>query len=179
MAELDVIYDSGRAVPASPYLSYLVSDPYASSGDVMQGLAFPIQSRLTPGLLDHERQVFDPQWLVQPVFLAGADPQTLRWLAFNRWRLVRVSAWGLVVQAQDAGQFRAIQSIAPDLKFAPSSGSWLDDHLLDQGVAVYPLLIDTDGIARQILADDRYGPSHVAFNAPVKPAKPEPARRYP
>jgi integrating conjugative element protein (TIGR03765 family) len=173
MAEgLAVIYDSGRAVPAAPYLAYLVSDPYATDTEVMPGLKFPLVSRLQPGLLDREHQVFDPQWLAQPVFLAGADARSLRWLTFNRLRLWRAGAWGLVVQAENAGQFRAIQSIAPELKFAPAMGDWLGQHLIAQGVAVYPLLIGLDGVARQILSDDVDGPSGIAFDAPVRPMRP-------
>lgn len=176
MADLDMIYDSGRAVPASPYLSYLVSaDPYAS-GQVMPvqdgHLTFPITSRLAPGLLERERQAFDAAWLAQPMFLAGADPRSLRWLTFNRFRLMRIGAWGLVPQARSANDFKAIESIAPELPFAPA-GDWLEGHLLAQGVTVYPLLIDTDGVARQSLADDRYGPSYVSFAAPVAPVPPQ------
>jgi integrating conjugative element protein (TIGR03765 family) len=165
-----VIYDSDHTVPAAHYMAALVSDPYAANTDgVMPGLQFPITTRLQPGLLDQERLVFDPQWLAQPVFLAGADARSLHWLTFNRLRLWRAGAWGLVVQATDAGQFRAIQSVAPELKFAPATGDWLGLTLIGKGVSVYPLLIGLDGVARQILADDTDGPSGVAFNAQVRP----------
>jgi integrating conjugative element protein (TIGR03765 family) len=163
MVELQVIYDSGQSVPASPYLGYLIGQPDAAhdghAGDeVMQGLRFPIVSRLKPGLLDRERKVFDARWLTQPVFIVGADARSLRWLRANRTRLNAISAWGLVAQAASNGDFRGIQAIAPELRYAPSVGHWLDDHLMAAGVAVYPLLIDTGGVARQRLADERYGP---------------------
>lgn len=180
MADLEVIYDSGHGVPASPYLAYLVSvvsaaDAADTGENVMPGLRFPISTRLRADVLPAEKEgapVLDAQWQAQPVFLVGADARSLGWLAFNRWRLLRAAAWGLVVQADDALAFRAVQSIAPDLKFAPLSGDWLDSRLIAAGVAVYPILIDTDGIARQALPADRYGPSGAAFDAPVQPAQP-------
>jgi integrating conjugative element protein (TIGR03765 family) len=161
MAEggLDVIYDSGRCVPASPFLAYLVSLADAPEGvPVMPGLRFPIVSRLNPGILQRQRQVFDARWMADPVFVLGADSGSLRWLGVNRLPLVRLGAWGLVAQAADAGQFRLIQASAPELKFAPVSGDWFDARLIGKGVTVYPVLIDTDGVARQNLSVGRYGP---------------------
>lgn len=152
-AHMQVIYDSGRAIPAAPYLPYPGSNDPDSKDGAMAGLRFPIRTRLHCGVLPRARQVFDAQWLTQPVFLVGADADSLRWLQFNRPRLLRTRAYGLVVQARDSEDFQAIQSAVPDSKLGPSPSAWLDQHLIAAGVAVYPLLIGLDGIARQIVAE--------------------------
>lgn len=149
-APLEVVHDSGRGVPLAPYLSTITSADPKARGSVMPGLRFPITTTLAVGVLSAERRVFDRAWQVQPIFLIGADPRSLRWLAFNRTRLVQARAWGVVVQARDEAEFRAIQAVAPELTYAPSVGTWLDAQLQAQGI-VYPVLIDEAGTVRQIL----------------------------
>jgi integrating conjugative element protein (TIGR03765 family) len=149
-ASLEVVHDSGRGVPLAPYLSAITSSDPAARGSVMPGLRFPISTKLSTGVLPQERRVFDATWQVQPIFIVGADVRSMRWLAFNRDRLLREHAWGVVVQARTEAEFRAIQAVAPQLAYAPSMGSWMDDQLLASGV-VYPVFIDAAGNARQIL----------------------------
>jgi len=162
--QMDVLHDSGKSIPLAPYLTYLVSSDPKAVGSVMPNLRFPIGSRLKPGVLDHERKVFDAQWLVQPIFLVGADRASIQWLVHNRERLAAIKAWGLVMQAATQEQFRSIQAAAPELRFAPSIGAsapggaaWLDERLASLGIRVYPVLIDTAGTARQILPADQFG----------------------
>jgi integrating conjugative element protein (TIGR03765 family) len=155
---VEVIYDSGRGVPVAPYLTYLVNMEPAASEQVLPGLQFPLRTRLKPGVLRVAKQVFDPQWLAQPMFLVGDDLSALGWLQWNRWRLLRAGAWGLVVQAESPATFRALKTLAPELQFAPG-GDWIDAQMILAGIDVYPVLIGLDGIAVQILTDAVYGPA--------------------
>ena len=38
---------------------------------------------------------------MQPLFLVGADPESLRWLDANRERLKQLNATGMLVQAEN------------------------------------------------------------------------------
>ncbi len=150
---LEMLYDSGKAVPMAPYLNYLVAG--VDQSGVMADLRFPLRSRLRPGVLDAPgRRVFDSQWLVQPMFLIGSDQGSMGWLKLNHERLQAMHAWGVVVDAPNETAFKILQRAADGISLAPAQGPWLDAQLLQAGVSVYPVLIQNDGTARQILVSD-------------------------
>lgn len=150
--DLEVLNAQGTGIPLAPYLSELVSGDARARGSVMPRLVFPIRTLLRSGYLEGEGvPALNARWLVQPMFLVGADARSLAWLDFNRHRLAEMRATGIVVQAADAAAFRSVQAVAPALSYAPASGDWLDRQLLRAGVTVFPVLIDSQGKAWQRL----------------------------
>lgn len=155
---LEIVYDSGRAVPIAPYLSDIVTG--ADEPDVLPGQAFPLTTLLRPGLLDQDSvAVFAGQWMTQSMFIIADDARSLKWLSFNKPVLERAAAVGLVVGAQSRTSFKALQQAAAPLLLAPnpSTSRWLEQRLIESGAAVYPLLVHTDGHAYQILPTARFG----------------------
>ncbi len=149
-ARLEMLYDSGASVPLAPYLADLVST--GSQQAVMQDLAFPIRSALQPGVLAAEGiPVFDPKWLVQPMFIVAADARSMRWLEYNQPRLAQLHAVGLVVQADTPAEFKVVQRVAQGLPVAPVTGEWLAERLQAAGAGVYPVLVQPDGRVYQAL----------------------------
>ena len=151
--QLTVIHDSGHAIPLAPYLSYLT----AGSGQpgVLPDFQFPIRAPITAGVLTTEDiVVFEARWLTQPMFVLGADQASALWLRHNHERLSAMGAWGVVIAAPDKASFKALQQFSEGIPLAPSQGSWLGGRLAEAGVNAYPVLIGTDGRARQILSDD-------------------------
>ncbi|MCR6480980.1 integrating conjugative element protein [Variovorax sp. ZS18.2.2] len=149
---LEEIHDSGQSVPIAPYVSYLVAGP--GQPGVMEGLAFPLRSRLSAGVFDLpgvEATVFPARWLVQPMFVLGTDRRSIQWLRFNREALRAQGAWGVVLDAPNARFFKLLQLEAEGIALAPNQSAWFEERLLQAGVNVYPVLIQTDGTVRQIL----------------------------
>ncbi|HRL52877.1 MAG: integrating conjugative element protein [Pseudoxanthomonas sp.] len=136
----------GPTVPVDPYFSYLIAGDDQPA--VLQGLAFPMLSQLKPGvLIGRSRQVIDPQWLTQPIFVIGADEVSLAWLRRHQDALRRLGASGVVVAAHSAQAFKQAQRAADGLPLAPALGTWLQERLIAAGVTVVPLLIALDGHA--------------------------------
>jgi integrating conjugative element protein (TIGR03765 family) len=148
---LEVLQVGPMATPIAPYLTPLVSSDPQATGSVMPHLQFPVRTSLRRGVLGAEHQVLQAMWMVHPIFLVGADAASLSWLRHNTRALQAMQAVGVVVQAETAEEFRRIQRTAPALAYAPGSGPWLDGTLQRAGAAVYPVLIDTQGMVRQIL----------------------------
>lgn len=147
---LEALYDSGRSVPIAPYLAVP-----GNNADNRDGVAhkpqFPITSALTRGVLPREVPVFDARWLTQALVVTGTDRHSMAWLLLHRAQLETTGAKVLVVEAFTPQHFALAQSLVPELPMWPRDGRWIEDRLLAAGVAFYPLLIGTDGIARQIL----------------------------
>lgn len=148
---LEQIFDSGQAVPVAPYMSGLVNTEPQGEGNVKPGQRFPILTRLRQAALAQEVQVLDPRWLTQPMVLIGIDKHSLAWLLMHQDLLAAMHAKVLVVQALEPRHIRMAQAVVPTLDFLPQEGPWLEARLREAGAGVYPLLIGTDGVARQIL----------------------------
>lgn len=148
---LEQIYDSGQSVPVAPYMSGLVNTQPDGEGNVKPGQRFPILTRLRQAALAQEVQVLDPKWLTQPMVLIGIDRHSLAWLLMHQDQLAAMHAKVLVVQALEPRHIRMAQAVVPNLEFLPHEGPWLEARLREAGAGVYPLLIGTDGVARQIL----------------------------
>ncbi|GEM_PF-1971235 len=151
---LQIIHDSGRGVPMAPYLAQLAGD--ADDPGALSGVPFPFVSRrLRGGVLQVEgTAVFRPEWLTEAVFVVAADDVSFRWLAFNHARLVQMKAVGVVVQAGTAAAYQVMQRLARPMRLAPDSGEWMSERLAAAGAGVYPVLVQTDGRAYQILTQD-------------------------
>lgn len=143
---IDIIHDSGEALPSAQYLAHLFTvdtDNPASSPTGLQIVSFPVRTvSMKPGVLDAPRTVHKPEWLVNPVFLIGSDPTSRAWLSANLTHLQQIHALGIVVDADDYMVFRALQQIAVGLALAPAS---VDDVTQSLGVNVYPVLLQLNG----------------------------------
>ncbi|MGE0116212.1 MAG: PFL_4695 family integrating conjugative element protein [Steroidobacteraceae bacterium] len=81
--------------------------------------------------------------LISPIFIVGADPNSLQWLRVWRDTLARVGAIGWVVQAENAQDLRAIADAGHGLRMMTMSGESIPGVF---GVATYPVLISSRSI---------------------------------
>ena len=141
--------DGGPAVPVSPYFSHLIAGD--DQQGVLSGVAFPLVSRLKPGVLRQPAAVLEGRWLTQPLFLVGGDDGSYLWLHRHGEGLRRTGAAGIVLSAANEAAFKRMQKLAGEhgLPIAPGPDAWLEQQLLARGVGVLPVLIGTDGRARQ------------------------------
>ncbi len=143
---MEIIHDSGDAVPSAQYLAQLFTvdmDDPASKPVGLNVVSFPVRTAsMTPSVLKTPHTINKPEWLVHPVFLIGADRQSRTWLAANLTRLQQLDALGIVVDADDYAAFRALQQVAVGLPLAPASADGLAPSL---GLTVYPVLLHIDG----------------------------------
>ncbi|MGH8490096.1 MAG: PFL_4695 family integrating conjugative element protein [Gammaproteobacteria bacterium] len=80
---------------------------------------------------------------MQPLFLVGADPESLRWLDANRERLKQLNAAGMLVQAENESELEAVMAAAHGLPLIPASGEAFAQPL---GLTHYPVLITREGV---------------------------------
>lgn len=163
-APVEAVFDSGRSIPIQPYLAVpgsaseasTVSDGGAASGGAKPG-AFPVISSLKRGVLLHEVPVFDRSLLTQALVVTGTDRHSVAWLLLHRGRLAAIDAKVVVVQAHAPQHLALARSMLPGLPIVLRNSRWIEDRLRAAGADVYPLLIGTDGVARQILPMDDPG----------------------
>ncbi len=148
---LEVIRDVGGE-PIAPYLARLappVSVPREPPGtpraravrSVSLAHYLPVRSpSLSPGPVEARST---PTRLVQPLFLVGTDPRSLRWIATNRERLTQLHAVGMLVQAETEAEVRAVIAAAQGLPLLPASGEAFAAEL---GIRHYPVLITREGM---------------------------------
>jgi integrating conjugative element protein (TIGR03765 family) len=153
---LDVVSDHHPSVPAAPYFRAFVAEP--SHPAVMDGVQFPLRTTLRSAVLPTQGvSVFKPQWLTSPVFVLGTDPVSQRWLSLNLRALLSMGAMGLVVQADSPEAFKNLQVLGDGLSLVPTRSPWLEKQLLTAQADVYPLLIQLDGTALQIVPQPESG----------------------
>lgn len=148
---LEVAADSGNTVPMGQYLAHLVQGAKSDPRQIT-GVSFPLVSKLQSAVMQNEGvQVFDGRWMSNPIFVLGTEKASVQWLMLNQQRLFDMGAMGYVVQSPGPEHFKALQSLGNGLVFAPASGDWLEQRLLAAGVRVYPVLIQANGRAIQIV----------------------------
>lgn len=81
--------------------------------------------------------------LTRPVFLLGADAQSLHWLAQHREQLKTLGAVGMLVQVATAEELTTVEQTGNGLVIVPASGSLLAQFL---GLRHYPVLLSRHGI---------------------------------
>ena len=147
LAELVVLYDSGQSWPIDRYLKPLLPrNEDASSArpssiqpehaaDYLSEL-LPIRS---PGLSlgPVTRQAFDAP-VPLAFFMIGSDDESLQWLARHRDELKEQGAIGLLVDADDEADLKAVAAVAKGLPMTPGSG---DDIGKALGVSHYPFAV--------------------------------------
>ncbi len=148
---LEVIQDTGGE-PIAPYLARLAPPVPATRKPpgtrlkravrtVSLAHYLPVRSpSLSPGPVEARRA---PTRLVQPLFLVGADPGSLRWLEANRERLKQLHAIGMLVQAETEADLEAVTAAAEGLPLLPASGEAFAAELQ---IRHYPVLITREGI---------------------------------
>lgn len=162
-APVEAVFDSGRSIPIQPYLAVPGSSPEAAgseSGAERSGVpppVFPVTSSLRRGVLAHEVPVFDRSLLTQALVVTGTDRHSMAWLLLHRARLAAIDAKVVVVQAHAPQHLALARSMLPGLPIVLRNSRWIEDRLRAAGADVYPLLIGTDGKARQILPMDDTG----------------------
>ena len=95
---------------------------------------------MQPGPIDAQRR---PTGVSRPFFLVGTDAYSLDWLAKNRERLVKLQAFGLVVEVPDAAAYRRLEALAKGVALRPVSADVIAEHL---SLTRYPALITAEGI---------------------------------
>jgi integrating conjugative element protein (TIGR03765 family) len=106
------------------------------------GVRVPIRtSNMRPARIE-SRDAYFPN-LVTPVFIVGADANSLAWLRTWREVLFNVGAVGWVVQAEDAGELRAIAEAGRGLRMMTLDGESIPEVF---GVSSYPVLITSRAI---------------------------------
>ncbi|MGH8471354.1 MAG: PFL_4695 family integrating conjugative element protein [Gammaproteobacteria bacterium] len=149
-AALEVIRDAGGE-PIGPYLARLalrdvrairpVGAPIARS-DRTYSLKphLPIRSpSLTPE--PFKARQLSTRFL-QPLFLVGADKESLQWLEANAERLKHVRAIGILVQAETQTEVTQAIAAAHGLPLIPASGEAFAETL---GIRHHPVLITREG----------------------------------
>jgi len=162
VAQLTVIYDSGRTEPIAPFLRTLQAVELPQSTVRSDNLTLdntalgpadirnllPIRSPgLMPGPLP--AGTVSPDLLkrinlanARPFFLIGADDLSQRWLQSHRSDLQRFGAVGMLVQAETEADVRRIAELAQGLPITLGSASDIAQAL---GLSRYPVLISKQG----------------------------------
>ncbi len=78
-----------------------------------------------------------------PLFVVGADEQSLRWLAAWAPELKRLGAAGLAVEVPDMAAWERLKAVAAGLDLVPVSGSSLAQEM---GLRHYPVLVTREGM---------------------------------
>lgn len=163
-APVEAVFDSGRSIPIQPYLAVPGSSPEAAAGSESGAKSigvlppvFPVTSSLRRGVLAHEVPVFDRSLLTQAMVVTGTDRHSMAWLLLHRGQLAAIDAKVVVVQAHAPQHLALARSMLPGLPMVLRNSHWIEERLRAAGADVYPLLIGTDGMARQILPMDDPG----------------------
>lgn len=142
------------AVPLEQHFAGLQEAPDGQADGQVEGkhLRFPWASPLRRGVLPAPVPGALPaRWLSAPVAVLGADAASAKWLRHNLRALWAMRATGLVVQADSLPAWLALHAAGDGLPLAPVRGPWLAKRLAAAGVDVYPVLIQTNGEAVQIV----------------------------
>lgn len=81
--------------------------------------------------------------MITPIFIVGADANSLQWLRVWRDALTRVGAIGWVVQAENEQDLRAIADAGHGLRMMTMSGESIPQVF---GISSYPVLISSRSI---------------------------------
>lgn len=152
MAQLQpvVILDSGKTVPSAQYFSHMLHGVDAT--DETPLLSFPVKAKgLMPGVVSGKHRIANSQWLTQPIFVIGADEQSIQWLQKYRVAIHQLKATGIVVSVKDVATFKGLQRLT-DASVAPHASPGLVASLNVAGVTSYPIMILTDGAVVQDLS---------------------------
>ena len=150
VADLVVLYDSGQSWPIDRYLVPILSRqsdkadtgqprPDLQPGPIDLGMLLPVRSpSLSPGPV--VARAFDAPVPIA-FFMIGSDAKSLHWLARHRDYLKRQGAIGLLVDASNEDDLKAVANAARGLPITPASGEDIATFLATKH---YPLAV-TEG----------------------------------
>ena len=102
----------------------------------------PIRTpNMRPEKID-SRDAYFPN-LIHPIFVIGADENSVRWLRTWRETLLKVGAIGWVVQAENDTELRALGEAGKGLRMLTMSGEQIPNVF---GISTYPVLISSRSI---------------------------------
>ena len=150
VADLVVLYDSGQSWPIDRYLAPIVisqgykPDIREPRPDLQPRLfdlntLLPVRSpSLSPGPV--VTRAFDAPAPIS-FFMIGSDAKSLHWLAMHRDYLKRQGAIGLLVDASNEDDLKAVADVARGLPITPASGEDIASAL---AIKHYPFAV-TEG----------------------------------
>ena len=150
-----VIYDGGLSYPITEYTESITKkakpnpgrDPQSISQKARPVLRYvvPVKTpELTPGrVTTRANGKLRNAYLMQPIFIVGADRLSLQWLKSNRARLREINAYGILVQADTVADVTKVARAAQGLNIVPVSGSDIARQL---ALKHYPVLISREWI---------------------------------
>lgn len=145
-AGLTVIADLGGE-PTSPLFEAVIP---GSENLPETPLAVPLETALFPVISPnlHPGKT-GPRLLslpgINPLFILGDDPLSLRWLAEKKKILLSLNATGLVVNVASETRMDVLRQQADGLKLLPVSGDDLAQRLQ---LETYPILITESGLSQ-------------------------------
>lgn len=142
-AEPAVLGERGTTAPVEEYdiprfASPSPPQPSAMATFSVPGPDYPVQ---TPGLSPGTFAAYSaqlPALAGKPLFLVGSDTLSRDWLARHQARLAAIHAVGLLVQAENPGDYEAMQALAGPL---PLSAVNADELAQALGLRHYPALV--------------------------------------
>jgi integrating conjugative element protein (TIGR03765 family) len=156
-----VIFDTGHTKPIAPYYESLaggagkgrrppeVRRPGWQNPTVGLPVRRALEARdvlpihtaeMRPGRVESR---FIATRLPRPLFLVGADADSLHWLTVHRTKLLEMRATGMLVEAATVDELRAVANATQGLPMVPASAS---DIARTLGIVHYPVLITPEGI---------------------------------
>lgn len=106
------------------------------------GVRVPIRTTNMHPTRIESRDAYFPN-LITPIFIVGADANSLAWLRTWRYALLKVGAMGWVVQAENADELRAIAEAGRGLRLMTLTGESIPEVF---GLSSYPVLITSRAI---------------------------------
>jgi integrating conjugative element protein (TIGR03765 family) len=146
---LTVIYDSGNTQPMSRYLPQRFEQEHNSESrqsplkkeQKTSAYTLPITTpSLSPGVVTASPKAL--RYLQQPLFLVGSDKRSKNWLIEKREQLIQLGAVGLLIQAEDKKDVKAMFILAQGLRLVPASAEGFAAEL---GLTHYPILLSNQG----------------------------------
>ncbi len=148
-ATLQILADYGGESTAPYYRDFPEAAPQpvpaVTSPSPLQAAGFPVSSpSLSPG--DVMPRAFSLPGMI-PLFLAGDDERSRRWLAGNAAELARMRATGVIVNVTSPARLKALAALAPGVNLIPASGEEMVQRL---GIQHYPVLVYDRGLSQQV-----------------------------
>ncbi len=148
-----VLHDTGLTKPLAPFYARVKAKveplPPVSTVIPAHGLRLPIRSRtMSVGTVNRRPLArinrHMPRSAMRPLFLFGADQQSLHWVSKNRERFREVRAVGMLVSATTDEDVEAAQQAVGDIPFFGGSADAIAQALK---LYHYPVLITPAGVS--------------------------------
>ena len=136
---LIVIDDAGPTVSLQSYLPEKKQSSKTKPKHLPYALPITSPSLQVGDVTTTQRQL---RYLMQPLFLVGADTRSQQWLMSNKEKLQRMGAVGLLIQAESQDDVDRMFMAASGLRMIPASAESIANRL---GLTHYPVLLSREG----------------------------------